>query len=119
MVLATQNPIEYEGTFPLPEAQLDRFLMRVHLGYPTNTDEVLMMDNQQMAHPIESLEQVTDAGKLVVRMGAWLKDPEARKAVADMAPKALDTLVGALDRTVAAIDPYLMEFRLQQRSEDA
>ena len=65
MVLATQNPIEYEGTFPLPEAQLDRFLMRVHLGYPTNTDEVLMMDNQQMTHPVESLDQVTDANEII------------------------------------------------------
>jgi len=60
MVMATQNPIEYEGTFPLPEAQLDRFLMRVHLGYPSNTDEVLMMDLQQVTHPIEALEQVTN-----------------------------------------------------------
>ena len=60
MVMATQNPIEYEGTFPLPEAQLDRFLMRVHLGYPSNTDEVLMMDAQQVTHPIEALEQVTN-----------------------------------------------------------
>ncbi len=51
MVMATQNPIEYEGTFPLPEAQLDRFLMRVHLGYPSNTDEVLMMDSQQVVAP--------------------------------------------------------------------
>jgi MoxR-like ATPase len=65
MVMATQNPIEYEGTFPLPEAQLDRFLMRVHLGYPTNTDEVLMMDAQQTAHPIDSLDQVTDATEIV------------------------------------------------------
>jgi len=65
MVLATQNPIEYEGTFPLPEAQLDRFLMRVHLGYPSNTDEVLMMDNQQLVHPIDSLEQVTDATEII------------------------------------------------------
>jgi MoxR-like ATPase len=65
MVLATQNPIEYEGTFPLPEAQLDRFLMRVHLGYPTNTDEVLMMDSQQVKHPVESLEQVTDANEII------------------------------------------------------
>ncbi|HLF72326.1 MAG TPA: MoxR family ATPase [Dehalococcoidia bacterium] len=65
MVMATQNPIEYEGTFPLPEAQLDRFLMRVHLGYPTNTDEVLMMDQQQMRHPIESLEQITDGAEIV------------------------------------------------------
>ena len=60
MVMATQNPIEYEGTFPLPEAQLDRFLIRVHLGYPSNTDEVLMMDAQQVTHPIEALEQVTN-----------------------------------------------------------
>jgi MoxR-like ATPase len=65
MVLATQNPIEYEGTFPLPEAQLDRFLMRVHLGYPTNTDEVLMMDQQQIAHPVDSLEQVTNASEII------------------------------------------------------
>ena len=65
MVMATQNPIEYEGTFPLPEAQLDRFLMRVHLGYPTNTDEVLMMDAQQLLHPIESLEQVTDGTEIL------------------------------------------------------
>ena len=65
MVMATQNPIEYEGTFPLPEAQLDRFLMRVHLGYPSNTDEVLMMDNQQTSHPIDAIEQVTDAGEIL------------------------------------------------------
>ena len=64
MVMATQNPIEYEGTFPLPEAQLDRFLMRVHLGYPTNTDEVLMMDSQQSHHPIDSLDQVTNANEI-------------------------------------------------------
>ena len=65
MVMATQNPIEYEGTFPLPEAQLDRFLMRVHLGYPSNTDEVLMMDNQQTSHPIDAIEQVTDAAEIL------------------------------------------------------
>jgi MoxR-like ATPase len=64
MVMATQNPIEYEGTFPLPEAQLDRFLMRVHLGYPSNTDEVLMMDSQQVLHPIDSLDQVTDPDEI-------------------------------------------------------
>ena len=65
MVLATQNPIEYEGTFPLPEAQLDRFLLRIHLGYPSMTDEVLIMDRQQLQHPVEALEQVTDAGEIV------------------------------------------------------
>ena len=65
MVLATQNPIEYEGTFPLPEAQLDRFLMRVRLGYPNPTDEVLVMDAQQQQHPIESLDQVTNAEEVI------------------------------------------------------
>ena len=65
MVLATQNPIEYEGTFPLPEAQMDRFLMRVHLGYPSTTDEVLMMDSQQTSHPVETLAQVTDASEIL------------------------------------------------------
>jgi MoxR-like ATPase len=58
MVLATQNPIEYEGTFPLPEAQLDRFFMRVHLGYPSTQDEVTIMDRQMLSHPIEELEPV-------------------------------------------------------------
>jgi MoxR-like ATPase len=65
MVMATQNPIEYEGTFPLPEAQLDRFLMRVHLGYPSQTDEVLMMDSQQVLHPLEQLDQVTEPHEIV------------------------------------------------------
>ncbi len=58
LVLATQNPIEYEGTFPLPEAQLDRFLMRIKLGYPLLEDEVSILDRQQFQHPILSLEQV-------------------------------------------------------------
>jgi MoxR-like ATPase len=65
MVMATQNPIEYEGTFPLPEAQLDRFLMRIHLGYPSATDEVLIMDAQQQRHPIEALQQVISPSELV------------------------------------------------------
>jgi len=65
MVLATQNPIEYEGTFPLPEAQLDRFMIRIHLGYPSPTDEVLVLDQQQVQHPVETIVQVTDAGEIV------------------------------------------------------
>jgi MoxR-like ATPase len=58
MVLATQNPIEYEGTFPLPEAQLDRFLLRVRLGYPDFMDEIRILDNQRLRHPIETLKAV-------------------------------------------------------------
>ena len=65
MVMATQNPIEYEGTFPLPEAQLDRFLIRIHLGYPSPTDEVLVLDQQQVSHPVNSIGQVTDANEIL------------------------------------------------------
>ncbi len=52
MVMATQNPVEYEGTLPLPEAQLDRFLLRLHLGYPDPADEVAILEGQQERHPI-------------------------------------------------------------------
>jgi MoxR-like ATPase len=61
MVLATQNPIEYEGTFPLPEAQLDRFLIRVRLGYPDPQDEITILDSQRVVHPVETIDQVVDA----------------------------------------------------------
>ena len=61
MVLATQNPIEYEGTFPLPEAQLDRFLLRVRLGYPKEDDEIQVLDREQFRHPIETLDKVVTA----------------------------------------------------------
>ncbi|NLJ75419.1 MAG: MoxR family ATPase [Firmicutes bacterium] len=56
LVLATQNPVEYEGTFPLPEAQLDRFFLRLHLGYPTLEEENIILQRLQGLHPIESLE---------------------------------------------------------------
>jgi len=65
MVLATQNPIEYEGTFRLPEAQLDRFLMRINLDYPTLKDEIDVLKNQQIRHPINDLEAVVTAGEIL------------------------------------------------------
>ena len=65
MVLATQNPIEYEGTFPLPEAQLDRFLLRVRLGYPDLIDEIKIIDSQRLKHPIESLRPVAKAKEVL------------------------------------------------------
>lgn len=58
LVMATQNPIEYEGTFPLPEAQLDRFLMRINLGYPSPEDEIAILNSQRETHPLERIEQV-------------------------------------------------------------
>ncbi len=65
MVMATQNPIEYEGTFPLPEAQLDRFMMNIKLGYPLPTDEMNILDSHQHHHPLEDLTQIMTAEELV------------------------------------------------------
>ncbi len=65
MVLGTQNPIEYEGTFPLPEAQLDRFLMRVKMGYPSLVDEIRILELQQLKHPILDLQPVVKVDELL------------------------------------------------------
>jgi MoxR-like ATPase len=65
MVLATQNPIEYEGTFPLPEAQLDRFLLRIKLGYPDKQQEITILDRQQFVHPVEEISQVVSVEELL------------------------------------------------------
>lgn len=65
LVLATQNPIEYEGTFPLPEAQLDRFLMRVSVGYPSPTDEKVLLTHLQREHPVTLLKPVAEASRMV------------------------------------------------------
>jgi len=73
MVLATQNPIEYEGTFPLPEAQLDRFLLRLSIGYPSTSDEIAVLDRQQLSHPIDDLQQVVSVDELLAAQA------EARK----------------------------------------
>jgi MoxR-like ATPase len=70
IVLATQNPIEYEGTFPLPEAELDRFFLRVHLGYPSRFDEMAIMEAQQFDHPIDSLQQVTGPEEILATQSA-------------------------------------------------
>ncbi len=59
-VMATENPIEYEGTYSLPEAQLDRFIMRVSIGYPSNEDEVEILTRQMKRHPIETVEPVLE-----------------------------------------------------------
>lgn len=66
MVLATQNPIEYEGTFPLPEAQLDRFLLRLEIGYPSEeTEQEIIRSQEKGHHPLDSLEQVLEASVLL------------------------------------------------------
>lgn len=73
MVVATQNPVEHEGTFPLPEAQLDRFLMKIRVGYPTLEQENIILEKQRKSHPIESLERVSSAEELL-KMQSLIKN---------------------------------------------
>jgi MoxR-like ATPase len=70
VVLATENPIEYEGTFPLPEAQLDRFLIRLSLGYPGREGELEMLDRQHHGHPLDNLQQMVRVEDLVTAQAA-------------------------------------------------
>ena len=65
LVIATQNPVDHEGTFPLPEAQLDRFLMKFNLGYPTLEEELQILDKLQLKHPIEDLQSVVTGAELI------------------------------------------------------
>jgi MoxR-like ATPase len=84
LVMATQNPIEYEGTFPLPEAQLDRFMLTISLGYPAPADEVVILNRQQRSHPIDSLEQILSADELSVIQQQVTEiriDPEVREYI--------------------------------------
>jgi len=99
MVMATQNPIEYEGTFPLPEAQLDRFLLRVRLGYPESMDEIKVLERQQFLHPIESLEQTVSEKEVL----------EAQEEVKKVfvAPAVKEYMVDITRRTREFPDVYL------------
>ena len=99
MVLATQNPIEYEGTFPLPEAQLDRFLLRLRLGYPSLTHEIQILDDQQIMHPIESL-------KPVVKTEIILDAVEGVKRIF-VSPAVKRYIVDIMTRTRQSGDLYL------------
>jgi MoxR-like ATPase len=82
LVIATQNPIEYEGTFALPEAQLDRFMLRLRMGYPKAVEEIVILDEQKPLHPIEDLRQVLDLEELR-QMQAAIKEIYVDQAVAD------------------------------------
>ncbi|HLI91293.1 MAG TPA: MoxR family ATPase [Ktedonobacteraceae bacterium] len=88
MVMATQNPIEYEGTFPLPEAQLDRFMMNIKLGYPRAQDEMNILDSHQHHHPLDDLAQIMTAEELVViqqRVRTIHVDPSIREYIVAIA----------------------------------
>ena len=65
-VIATQNPIEHQGTYALPEAQLDRFLLKVRIGYPTDTEEISILESQQIRHPIEDIEHVISPDRIAI-----------------------------------------------------
>lgn len=82
LVIATQNPIDHEGTFPLPEAQLDRFLMRFNLGYPTFEDELKMLEMLQYGNPVTNLEPVVTSDELIAcqrAIRAVHVDPKVRQ----------------------------------------
>jgi MoxR-like ATPase len=85
MVIATQNPIEMEGTYPLPEAQRDRFMGRVSMGYPVEDAEIAMLDSHSAANPLDDLEPVTDAGEIAklinVVHNVYVSDAVKRYAV--------------------------------------
>jgi MoxR-like ATPase len=99
MVLATQNPIEYEGTFPLPEAQLDRFLLRVRLGYPALMDEIHVLEQQQLKHPIDSLKPVFSSAEVIAA-------EEAVRSIFVSAP-VKRYIVDLVTRTRQSTDVYL------------
>jgi MoxR-like ATPase len=99
MVMATQNPIEYEGTFPLPEAQLDRFLLRVTLGYPEPSDEIEILDRQQYQHPIDKIE------KVVTEEQVLQAQEEVKKVF--VAPEVKGYMVEVVRRTRDYPDVYL------------
>ncbi len=99
MVLATQNPIEYEGTFPLPEAQLDRFLLRSRMGYPGHNDEVRILEDQQLRHPIETLKPVIKVNEISAAMKA-VKEVYVSEAIKNY-------IVDLTTRTRQSSDVYL------------
>jgi MoxR-like ATPase len=82
LVIATQNPIEYEGTFALPEAQLDRFMLRLRIGYPKAMEEIVILDEQKRKHPIESIQQVLGLEELR-QMQTAVKEIYVDQAVAE------------------------------------
>jgi len=96
IVLATQNPHEYQGTFPLPESQLDRFMMRIEIGYPSRDDERLVLTGQRLVHPLDSLESVL-TGDEVVGIQTAVREVRTDPALTDY---VLD-IVGRTRRTEA------------------
>lgn len=91
MVIATQNPIESQGTFPLPEAQLDRFFMKISMGYPTVEEEVEILRRVMMSHPVDHLQPVTNTDNL-------LEAQEAAKRI-KISDEVMDYIVNIVQKT--------------------
>jgi MoxR-like ATPase len=109
MVLATQNPIEYEGTFPLPEAQLDRFLLRLRLGYPNISDEIRIMDDQRLKHPLETLKPVVKTREIMQAIEAVKQiylSPPVKRYILELTTRtrqSADVYIGASPRGSLAL----------------
>jgi MoxR-like ATPase len=110
IVLATENPIEYEGTFPLPEAQIDRFLIRMSMGYPGRAGELEMLERQHRAHPLESLQQSVRVEDLLAAQSA-VRDVHVATpireyivALVEATRKHDDVYLGASPRGSLALD---------------
>ncbi len=99
LVIATQNPIEYEGTFALPEAQLDRFMLRIRLGYPGHSDELAVMEQQKITHPIDDLAEVLSVEELT--------DLQSRVREIYVDPAVTDYIVRLVNGTRTHPDVYL------------
>ncbi len=92
-IIATENPIEYEGTYPLPEAQLDRFLMRVQIGYPSPEDEVTILQRQVIEHPIENVQPVLNTAHIMALQHAVRRvhiDPSLQRYMVDIVGRSRD-----------------------------
>ncbi|GEM90694.1 AAA family ATPase [Oceanithermus desulfurans] len=113
-VVATQNPIEMDGTFPLPEAQLDRFLLRLRLGYPAAEEEVRMLERLRARHPIEALEPVSDAAEvrsMQQALAGLRMEPELVRYVVDLVRATRsdpDVALGASPRAALALQRTAM-----------
>ena len=99
LVIATQNPIEYEGTFALPEAQLDRFMIRLRMGYPQPIEEIMILDEQKRIHPLEALEEVLAVDEL--------RDLQATVREIYVDPTVSEYIVRLVDATRHHPDVYL------------
>ncbi len=113
-VFATQNPVEHEGTFPLPEAQLDRFMMRLSLGYPNLMAEMQILERTRMSHPVDAVEAVTDA-ETVQRMQISVREIFVHDKVRDYLLRLINRTRDSVHLTLGASPrASMMLFRAAQ-----